>query len=307
MTIQQIQYLIEIERSGSFSKAAKKLFVSQPVLSVAMKKLEQELGFDLFIRTPQGVVMSERGYAVMDYANTLLKSYQKILTIPSRGFKREVVILTSDHSQVMECFREWIIEEIEEGPGKFAIKTCEIAYMIEELRHFRADIGIAFFAKNDISGLHASLIRNDLQERVLGTRALCIHMRKDHPAAKSVQNNLSILLKYPYVHYIEDLHMIYSGYGINFIDLDNAVYIDDRETRYSMIDQTNCYSIAMRKSPEFYESRGWIAVDLPDVYADILLITNSKRRLDPKVESFVNRLEIQLGTEAKWTPRHKKS
>lgn len=292
MTIQQIQYLIEIERSGSYSKAAKKLFVSQPVLSVAMKKLEQELGFELFVRTSQGVVMSEHGYAVLDYANTLLKSYQQILSIPSLGYKRDIVILTSEYSQVMSCFRDWIIEELEEGTGKFAIKTCEISYMIEQLRTFRADIGITFFLKNDVSSLHTSLMRNDLQERVLGTRALSIHMRKDHPAAKEVYKDLSVLQNYSFIHYLEDLHLIYSGYGIQFIDLDNTIYIDDRETRYSLIDQTNCYTVAIRQSPEFYEKRGWIAIDLPDLYADILLITNSKRILDPKVEAFIKRLEI---------------
>ena len=295
MTIQQIQYLVEIERSGSFSKAAQKLFVSQPVLSVAMKKLEQELGFELFIRTAQGVVMTEHGYDVLDYAHTLLRNYQQIVTIPARGFKRDIVILTSEYSQVMHCFRDWIIEEFQLGTGKFAIKTCELSNMFEQLRTFRADIGITFFVKNDVGSLNASLMRNDLEARVLGTRALSVHMRKEHPASVDVYHNLTVLQNYPFLHYLEDLHMIHSGYGLKFIDVDNAVYIDDRETRYDLIDRTNCYTIAMRQSPEFYEKMGWIAVDLPELSVDILLVKNNKRILDPKIEAFVRRLEMNFG------------
>lgn len=48
MTIQQLQYVLEIARCGSASRAAKNLFLSQPNLSSAIKNLEQELGFPIF-------------------------------------------------------------------------------------------------------------------------------------------------------------------------------------------------------------------------------------------------------------------
>ena len=48
MEIKQLKYFLEIAQAGSFSRAAEKLSVSQPALSVAMKKLEEELGVQLF-------------------------------------------------------------------------------------------------------------------------------------------------------------------------------------------------------------------------------------------------------------------
>lgn len=50
MTLQQVQNVIMVEKCGSFSEAAKKLFISQPSISAMVKDLEQELGRPIFIR-----------------------------------------------------------------------------------------------------------------------------------------------------------------------------------------------------------------------------------------------------------------
>jgi len=61
VNITQIQYVLTVAECGSISRAASKLFVSQPALSLQIKKLEQELGFSLFYRTAQGVSLTEEG------------------------------------------------------------------------------------------------------------------------------------------------------------------------------------------------------------------------------------------------------
>ena len=61
MTIQQLQYVMEISRTGSVSKAAKTLFLSQPNLSNAIKNLENELGVNLFVRTLNGTELTAAG------------------------------------------------------------------------------------------------------------------------------------------------------------------------------------------------------------------------------------------------------
>ena len=54
MTIQQLQYVLEISRTGSVSKAAKTLYLSQPNLSNAIKNLENELGIPYLNGHPWG-------------------------------------------------------------------------------------------------------------------------------------------------------------------------------------------------------------------------------------------------------------
>ena len=61
MNINQIQYALTVARYKNFSKAAETLFLSQPALSLQIKKLEQELGFPLFSRKAQGVSVTPEG------------------------------------------------------------------------------------------------------------------------------------------------------------------------------------------------------------------------------------------------------
>ncbi|MBP5329573.1 MAG: LysR family transcriptional regulator, partial [Spirochaetaceae bacterium] len=61
MTLQQLKYVIGIAETGSFNKAAEKLFVSQPSLTSTIHDLEDELGITIFNRTGRGVTLTNDG------------------------------------------------------------------------------------------------------------------------------------------------------------------------------------------------------------------------------------------------------
>ena len=61
MTIAQVLYFLEVAHLGNISRAAEQLYVSQPALSLQIKRLEEELGCALLHREPQGVVLTDAG------------------------------------------------------------------------------------------------------------------------------------------------------------------------------------------------------------------------------------------------------
>lgn len=61
MTIVQVLYFLEVAKLGNISRAAESLFVSQPALSLQIKRLEEELGCALLHRQPQGVTLTDAG------------------------------------------------------------------------------------------------------------------------------------------------------------------------------------------------------------------------------------------------------
>lgn len=61
MRIQQLQYLEAIAETGSINEAAKRLFISQPSLSQAMKELEREYHLQLFYRSKAGITLTDGG------------------------------------------------------------------------------------------------------------------------------------------------------------------------------------------------------------------------------------------------------
>lgn len=79
MDIKQISYFMAIVQEGSFSHAAEKLAVSQPTLSIAIKKLEEELGVKLFYSFDRKQRLTDEGLRLQQGARQLLDVYQKTI------------------------------------------------------------------------------------------------------------------------------------------------------------------------------------------------------------------------------------
>lgn len=78
MTILQVLYMVEVARCGSMSKAAEALQVSQPALSLQVKRLEEETGCRLFYRTPQGVSLTAAGAAFFEDALPVVERWNRL-------------------------------------------------------------------------------------------------------------------------------------------------------------------------------------------------------------------------------------
>ena len=75
MTLLQLKYAITIDEERSMRRAARKLYVSQPRLSVAIKELEEEIGITIFNRIHSGVVTTDEGRAFIAYARNVMDEY----------------------------------------------------------------------------------------------------------------------------------------------------------------------------------------------------------------------------------------
>ena len=60
MNIQHLRYALEVEKTGSISKAAENLYLNQPHLSKAIRDLEENIGITVFNRTSKGVVPTKK-------------------------------------------------------------------------------------------------------------------------------------------------------------------------------------------------------------------------------------------------------
>ena len=78
MDIQHLKYALEIERHRSISKAAEKLYVSQPFLSKAIKELETDIGATIFNRTSRGVVPTKLGEEFLIRARDILADVEAL-------------------------------------------------------------------------------------------------------------------------------------------------------------------------------------------------------------------------------------
>ncbi len=85
MTLNELRYVVAVAHERSFGRAASKCFVSQPALSVAIQKLEEELGVILFERGKNEVVPTPVGARVIEQAQKVLEESTRIKEIADTG------------------------------------------------------------------------------------------------------------------------------------------------------------------------------------------------------------------------------
>lgn len=81
MTLSELKYIVAVAKEKHFRKASETCFVSQPTLSVAVKKLEEELDITIFERRKQDLIVTPIGKKVIELAEEILEKADDIKTL----------------------------------------------------------------------------------------------------------------------------------------------------------------------------------------------------------------------------------
>src|SRR5258708_40162506 len=85
MTLTELKYVVALAQERHFGRAAQRSFVTQPTLSLALAKLEDELGMKLFERNKNEVLITARGQAIVEQARKVLDEVGKLQGIARGG------------------------------------------------------------------------------------------------------------------------------------------------------------------------------------------------------------------------------
>lgn len=79
MELNQLRYFVKLSEVQNFSKAAEELYITQPTLSQQIKRLENELGVELFIRSTRSVRLTESGQLCYEHAKAVLDGLNRLI------------------------------------------------------------------------------------------------------------------------------------------------------------------------------------------------------------------------------------
>lgn len=85
MTLNELRYIVAVAQERNFRRAAEKSFISQPALSLAIQKLEEELGLKIFERGKSDVSLTPVGSAIVEQAQRALEEVRRIREIARHG------------------------------------------------------------------------------------------------------------------------------------------------------------------------------------------------------------------------------
>ena len=81
MNLRDLKYIVEVAREKNFARASEKVFVSQPALSMQIKKLEETLGVEIFERDKQNFLITPVGAEIIKKAEIILQESEEIKMI----------------------------------------------------------------------------------------------------------------------------------------------------------------------------------------------------------------------------------
>jgi len=176
MTLTMMKYLITVAEERSISKAAARLFISQPSLSHAIAQIEQEYECKCFERTPGGLVITKKGQIILDYSRSILEMYQQMdadLRSGTDNNEKKISIATiTNHGNYF--FPQTIYHIKQLYPDISISFTEESKYDLEN--------GL-LDGTYDIAVMRLPVKRQDLIFTVLGSEPIILMMNRNNPMA----------------------------------------------------------------------------------------------------------------------------
>lgn len=178
VTLKQLQAFVEVARQGSFTRAAKRLLVSQPALTVTIRDLERDLGVRLFDRTTRKVQLTQEGSGFLPTAERLLSDVREAVAdvreLAER--RRGQVRLVSLPSVATDILPPILARFGETYPGiTVHLHDANASAVQTRVKNREVDFGIASAWRSD----------DDLAFTPLLTDSFHLVCRHDHPLAAS--------------------------------------------------------------------------------------------------------------------------
>lgn len=244
MNIQQLRYVVAIANNGTFREAANKLYVSQPSLSVSIKDLENELGFQIFNRTTTGTVLTNQGLLFYEKALEVVKCFDSFEKHFSQSdFDQNEFSIASQHYDflppIMARFSE--INKNYQSLRVFETTTIQI---LDEVAQGNSEIGIIYLNSQNRKGLFQRMDKLNLEFFDLVAFQTHIYLGQNHPLADRKSLSIEDIDGYPVVKFTQekDEYLYYSENFVNTNETGLVYNVTDRATLNGLLERTKAFA-----------------------------------------------------------------
>ncbi|MCI9339939.1 MAG: LysR family transcriptional regulator [Dorea sp.] len=292
MNLKQLEAFVQVSESGSFSRAAKELYLTQPTISAHIASLEKELSVRLFVRNTKEVGLSDDGKELYKYARQIVDLEKKIeerFCAKDTGEKRCITIAAST-IPAQYLLPKVLIRFNEKYPDEqIKIIETDSTKVVTQIIDHMADVG---FTGTVLEKKHCKYIPFYKDELVIVTPNTERYQR----LKKEQPENIHWLLEEHVIMREEgsgtrkEARKQLKRAGINPAELDVIASIENQETIKKSVRQGMGVSILSRLATKDETRDGYIlAFPIPksDNGRDINLVYNKNYQLSSSAERFI--------------------
>lgn len=202
MTLTQLEYFVEVATCGSFSKAAKWIHISQPSLSIAIHKLEEELGVSLIEAHRKQVTLTEAGRIFLEDATALLRQKDQTLNHMDQFARKDTAELRVAYTAAFadQTIPDLFAAFLKKNEGHVRIYGNEIPsdQIAQALRENKIDVGLCSMIPSDLLIHRQPLMQqpfclitplddlNDYDDLNQFQQAVLLGYHQDYPMARNL-------------------------------------------------------------------------------------------------------------------------
>ena len=242
MTLQQLKYVVAVADSRNITEASRRVFVSQPSLTAAIRELEAEMGITIFSRSNKGVTITNEGDEFLSYARQVLEQ----ASLLEDRFKSEnattgntIFSVSCQHySFAVNAFVD-LIRTFGGNEYNFTLRETQTHEIIEDVAHLKSEIGVLYLSSRNENVITKLIKKNNLAFEALFTAPLHVFISKKNPLAKKKKIKLTDLVDFPYLTYEQgDFNSFYfAEEPLTEIDFDcpKSIQVRDRATLFNLL------------------------------------------------------------------------
>lgn len=295
VTIQQLKYIVSVVENGTITEAAKKLYISQPSLSNAIKDIEEEVGITIFIRSRAGIVVTPEGMEFVGYARQVLRQMELLEDkyISHTPGKIRFGVSSPQYVFSTNAFVD-IVEEFGKERFEFILHETTVHQILDDVKNQFSDLGIIYVSRENEQAMRKTLEENKLSFYELFTVKPQVFVRASHPLAEQSCVQLEELQRYPRINFMQgkEDHAHFSDELYGDLSNDKSIRITDTGSLVNLLLGTDAYTISNGFFPRYLQGTKIVGIPLAeDEVMSIGYILSEKQELSELGRVYIDKLK----------------
>ncbi len=297
MKTEQILLALEIGKCGSISKAASNLFMAQPNASSSLALLEQEIGYQIFERTYNGMQVTKQGEAFLRYAHAIERNMKKIYMLSEEDTRVRLSVATYAYPFSERAFTKFCTTYIDTAHSlKCKLrKIGTIREGIELLDQGLVDVSVITCRQELYGQFEKEFRRDGLSSEVLAHPTLQVVLSEKHPLAGKETVDLEDYVDYPCISN-EGLANNFAPPEIEKLlkEVKLHVMVEPGEARFKLLENLNSFVICTPYQKKELKRHHLVGRNIPNSNRNLILLMKEEDKHDQQIQRYVTLLKEEI-------------
>lgn len=295
MTLTQLNYAVVVAGESSLNEAAKKLFISQPSLSNAIRSLEEEIGIEIFYRSKSGISLTPEGAEFIGYARQVVEQYKLLDAryISRKEEKKRFSVSMQHYTFAVEAFIQ-TVKRFDMNAYEFEIYEEQTHRVMENVKNRKSELGILYVNSFNEKVLRKLFSEYELEFHPLFDCGLYAYMWKNHVLAKKRKVTMEELSAYPCLSFDqgERNSFYFAEEVLSTYQYKQKIKASDRATLLNLMVGLNGYTLCSGIICEELNGSGYVAVKLAEEETmTIGYIARKDAQISPIGEQYIREIK----------------